>query len=129
MNRRRAIKTLTSLAAMVCFAKFELLRKPGPFKIHFIGLGGAGSNIIEHIHKKGINARYTCITSPERPHLPADIEFILFGPAGHDYHTYKVEMKDLEISDDIQNLFKGDSMFVLFAGFGGTTGTNLDRQL
>ena len=129
MNRRRAIKTLTALAAVVCFPKFEFLRKPGPLKVHFIGLGGAGSNIIEHIHKKGITARYTCITSPERPKLPADIEFIQFGPAGHDYHNYKVEMKDIEISDDIQNLFKGDLMFVLFAGFGGTTGTNLTRQL
>ena len=129
MNRRRAIKTLTALAAVVCFPKFDLLSKPGPLNLHFIGLGGAGSNIIEHIHKKGIKARYTCITSPERPYLPADIEFIQFGPAGHDYHNYKVEMKDIEISDDIQNLFKGDSMFVLFAGFGGTTGTNLTRQL
>ena len=129
MNRRRAIKTLTALAAVVCFPKFEFLRKPGPLNVHFIGLGGAGSNIIEHIHKKGITAKYTCITSPERPKLPADIEFITFGPAEHDYHTYKVEMKDLEITDDIQNLFNGDSMFVLFAGFGGTTGTNLAKQL
>ena len=129
MNRRRAIKTLTAIAAVVCFSKFELLCKPGPLNLHFIGLGGAGCNIIEHIHKKGITARYTCITSPERPKLPADIEFIQFGPAGHDYHTYKVEMKDLEITDDIQNLFNSDSMFVLFAGFGGTTGTNLTRQL
>ena len=129
MNRRRAIKTLTALTAVVCLPKFEFLRKPGPFKIHFIGLGGAGSNIIEHIHKKGIKARYTCITSPERPHLPADIKFIQFGPSEHDYHTYQVEMKDLEISEDIQNLFKSDSIFVLFAGFGGTTGSNLSRQL
>ena len=129
MNRRHAIRTLSALVAMVCFPKFELLSKPGPLNLHFIGLGGAGCNIIEHIHKKGVKARYTCITSPERPYLPADIEFIQFGPAGHDYHNYKVEMKDIEISDDIQNLFKGDLMFVLFAGFGGTTGTNLTRQL
>ena len=129
MNRRRAIKTLTALAAVVCFPKFDLLSKPGPLNLHFIGLGGAGSNIIENIHKKGIKARYTCITSPERPYLHAAIEFIPFGPAEHDYHTYQAEMKDLEITDDIQHLFNGDSMFVLFAGFGGTTGTNLTRQL
>ena len=129
MNRRRAIKTLTALAAVVYLPKFELFNNSRPLKFHFIGLGGAGSNIIEHIHKKRINARYTCITSPERPHLPDDIEFIQFGPADHDYHTYKVEMKDLEITDAIQNTFNSDSMFVLFAGFGGTTGTNLTRQL
>lgn len=129
MNRRRAIKTLTTLTAVVCLPKFELLYKPRALNLHFIGLGGAGCNIIEHIHKKGIDARYTCITSPERPKIPADIEFILFGPAEHDYHTYKVEMKDLEISGEVKNLFDSDSMFVLFAGFGGTTGTNLTRQL
>jgi len=129
VNRRRAIKTLTALAAVVYLPKFELFNNSRPLKFHFIGLGGAGSNIIEHIHKKGIDARYTCITSPERPHLPTDIEFIQFGPAEHDFHTYKVEMKDLEIKDDIQNLFNSNSMFVLFAGFGGTTGTNLTRQL
>ena len=129
MNRRRAIKTLTALAAVICFPKFELLSKPGPLNLHFIGLGGAGCNIIEHIHKKGINARYTCITIPERPHLPADIEFIQLGPAEHDYHNYQAELKDLEISGEVKNLFDCDSMFVLFAGFGGTTGTNLTRQL
>ena len=129
MNRRRAIKTLTALDAVVYLPKFELFNNSRPLKFHFIGLGGAGSNIIEHIHKKGIYARYTCITSPERPKLPADIEFIPFGPAGHDYHTYRVKIKDFEITDAIQNLFNSDSMFVLFAGFGGTTGTNLTRQL
>ena len=130
MNRRQAIKTLTALVAVVRLPKFELRNKLRPLNIHFIGLGGAGCNVIEHIHKKGIDARYTCITSLERPHLPDDIEFIQFGPADHDYHTYcKVEMKDLEISEDILNLFKSNLLFVLFAGFGGTTGTNLTRQL
>ena len=129
MNRRHAIRTLSALVAMVCFSKLELLRKPGPLNLHFIGLGGAGCNIIEHIHKKGIKARYTCITSPERSYLPADIEFIPFGPAEIDYHTYKMEMKDYEISKEIQNLFTSNLKFVLFAGFGGNTGTNLTRQL
>ena len=129
MNRRHAIRTLSALVAMVCFPKFEFLNKPRPLNIHFIGLGGAGCNVIEYIHKKGICARYTCITSPERPHLPADIEFIQFGPAEIDYHTYKMEMKDYEISKDIQNLFTSNLKFVLFAGFGGNTGTNLTRQL
>jgi len=54
---------------------------------------------------------------------------VVYPLAEHDYHTYRLEMKDLEITDDIQNLFNSNSMFVLFAGFGGTTGTNLTRQL
>ncbi|MEI8226004.1 MAG: hypothetical protein WCG82_08755 [Bacteroidota bacterium] len=129
MNRRQALKTLTALAALIYLLKLELFINSRPLKIHFIGLGGAGSNVIEHIHKKGIDARYTCISSPERPHLPRDIEFILFGTEEHDYRTYKEKIKDLEISDEIQNLFNSDSYFVLFTGFGGITGTNLTRQL
>jgi len=129
MNRRHAIKTLTALAAVVYLPNFKFFNNSRTLKIHFIGLGGAGCNIIENIHKKGIKARYTCITSPERSYLPADIEFIPFGPAEHDYHTYQVKMKNLEISEDVKNIFDGNSSFVLFAGFGGTTGTNLTRQI
>ncbi len=40
---------------------------------HFIGLGGAGCNALEYIHRQGITAKYTCISYPERPHRPVDI--------------------------------------------------------
>ena len=76
MNRREAIKGLTTWGAMAIFPNLfpcgNVAGKTGAKRpIHFVGLGGAGSNVLEHIHKKGIEARYTCITTPPRNYLSA----------------------------------------------------------
>ena len=83
---------------------------------HFIGLGGAGCNALEHIHQQGIKAKYTCISYPERPYLPKDIHFISFIRSGK------------------RQLFDGSKMFtrnyryILMAGLGGITGSYLVEE-
>ena len=69
-------------------------------QIHFIGLGGAGCNALEHIYRQGIHANYTCISYPERPELPADIHFIKYARLSK-WHLFEAG-----------NLFKENSKYL-----------------
>ncbi len=87
MNRREAIKGLTTWGAMAIFPNLfptgDVAGKTTATRpLHFVGLGGAGCNVLEHIHKKGIDAKYTCITTPPRNNLSAGINFIDYSPFG-----------------------------------------------
>ena len=86
-------------------------------KFHFIGLGGAGCNALEYIYRQGIKAKYTCISYPERPELPPDIRFIKC--------TRQIKRHLFETG----SLFKEDSKYILLAGLGGDTGSNLLVEL
>lgn len=128
MNRREALKTLTTLSALSLMPKIIFPNTPTTSKIHFVGLGGAGCNVLEHIHKKGIKAKCTCITSPERLHLPIETTFIKFESPNRK-NIYDVFEAYFSLSTEIENVFKDDSTYILMAGFGGNTGTNLTREL
>ena len=86
-------------------------------QIHFIGLGGAGCNALEHIYRQGIHANYTCISYPERPELPPDVYFIKYARLSK-WHLFEVG-----------NLFKENCRYVLLAGLGGNTGSYLIEEL
>lgn len=128
MNRREAIKTLTALSVIAILPKIIFSANPTTSKIHFVGLGGGGCNALEHIYKKGVKAKYTCITSPTRPHLPLEIKFIRFDSPKEHFSTDDFE-DYFSLSTEIENVFRNDSTYILMAGFGGYTGTNLTREL
>lgn len=86
-------------------------------RIHFIGLGGAGCTALEHIYQQGIQAKYTCISYPERPELPPDIHFIKYARLSK-WHLFEVG-----------NLFKENCRYILLAGLGGNTGSYLVEEL
>lgn len=92
--------------------------------MHIIGLGGAGSNIVEFLHSKNINAKFTCITNPERPNLHSDIKFIKFI-----YPTNKYINFDNEIQSEIKELFKENENYIIFSGLGGHTGSFLNVKI
>jgi cell division GTPase FtsZ len=103
--------------------------------IHIIGLGGAGSNMVEYIHNKEFQAKFTMVTTPIRTNLPSEINFIeyvskgiYFGKEGH-----KVRFSDFSqpviVPKKLNNFFSNDYHYVLLAGFGGFTGTVLTREL
>jgi cell division GTPase FtsZ len=103
--------------------------------IHIIGLGGAGSNMVEYIHNKDFQAKFTMVTKPIRTNLPSEINFIeyvskgiYFGKDGD-----KVRFSDFSqpviVPKKLNNFFSNDYHYVLLAGFGGFTGTVLTREL
>lgn len=103
--------------------------------IHFIGLGGAGSNLVEYIYSKGVQAKFTMITEPKRPNLASEINFIKFVSKGVYFGKVgkKVRFSDLSqpliVPKKVNDLIIDDCHYVLLAGFGGFTGTVLTREL
>lgn len=91
-------------------------------KVHFIGFGGAGSNLLEFLHSKKLNAKFTCITNPERPKLHSDINFIK-------YICIKNKNFDIEISFQMDAIFNENENYILFSGFGGNTGAFLTIKI
>lgn len=109
--------------------KINLLGITSKLPTHFIGLGGAGSNVLEYIHSKGLQAQYTCITSPERLHLAPDINFIRFDSPEDYYLNDNLHNEEIILSPEIKNVFQGKSRYILLAGLGGYTGTLLGKSL
>ncbi len=104
--------------------------------LHFVGLGGAGTNAVEFIHEKGIKAQYTCISNPERKGLSPDINFIRFVAPGRSlvkdgkevYRLANMTQK-LVIPKEVENVFISNYRFILLAGLGSYTGTYMFREL
>jgi cell division protein FtsZ len=128
MNRRELLKTLTVLGVAGLFPDNPYTSRPAARSVHFVGLGGGGCNALEHIHGKGVKARYTYITHPERPALPAGIRFISADPAQVN-HLLQEPETFFSQSPAIENVFTEDATYILLAALGGDTGTTLVREL
>jgi cell division GTPase FtsZ len=111
--------------------KNNLNKKP----IHIIGLGGAGSNMVEYIHNKDFQAKFTMVTTPIRKNLPSEINFIEYVSKGIYFgrDDDKVRFSDFSqlviVPKKLKNFFSNDYHYILLAGFGGFTGTVLTREL
>lgn len=104
---------------------------------HFVGLGGGGSNVVEHIQRKGVKAHFTCITYPKRQ-SNTSVEYIPFKHPGHDLPTYSLTpgtIADfdratlLPMLDSLLDIFSNDRHFILLSGLGGYTGSRLTEIL
>lgn len=107
-----------------------------PTHVHFVGLGGAGSNMVEYIQKKGTKGKFTCISHPVRPNLDANIQFVHFLPPGTSYVHNGVESirvsemnQPIEVPPQVWSLFLAQEPVVLLAGLGGYTGTYMMEAL
>src|SRR5690606_33418372 len=102
-------------------------------QFHFIGLGGAGCNVVEGMHAKEIQGKFTCITELKRPHLAEQIQFAIFLPPGDRERKLPSGIPDMklpiQLSDKIKEVFSENDTYILLAGLGGFTGTKLVGQL
>jgi len=95
--------------------------------IHVIGLGGAGSNILEQLFKVQPSLKYTMVTDPIRSSIPESVEFI------HYIHHFAFRN---ELGEEVNFLPAAlverigiDEHLIILAGLGGGTGTLLTDQL
>lgn len=128
MDRREALKGLAALGLLGILPKLSLFNSTPDSEFHIIGLGDAGSNVLQLMHKMGIKANYTCICSRVRQHLPKDIKFIKF-QSPKVFYTNETRINRIPLTDEINELFKPNNKYLLLAGLGGYTGTNLVRSL
>lgn len=136
MTRRETLKNLSLLGALAFLPKSVFAFFEDDIPLHFIGVGGAGCNMIEQLYQRGTTGKFTCITQPQRPYLPQDIRFIEFVSPGEPvYHKGELMYRntnweaDLKIPDSVLQLFHPNEKYVLFSGLGGYTGTKLTVAL
>ncbi len=107
----------------------ELLKKKQD-KILAIGVGGAGSNAVSRLAKKGIQGAITVAANTDAYHLlntEADMKLILGSElteglgAGSDPIIGRAAAE--ESTEDIRELVKGADLVFVQAGLGGGTGT------
>jgi cell division GTPase FtsZ len=136
VSRKDILKFFGTLAAFSFLPKFLFSNEQKPDSVHFIGLGGAGSNQVESLFNKGIEGKFTCISNPVRKNLPSKINFIHFIPPGKSIVKNGKEIchfsdmqQSIIIPDSILNIFESNDIFVLLSGLGGYTGTYMTESL
>ena len=109
-------------------------RSAKPF--HFIGLGGAGTNLLRCFYEKGFSGRFTIINDTRSIDFPQDIGFIRFAPPdpdkvlfGQKFYEMSDLMKDRGIPQDIRDLMGGDEKYIILSGLGRYTGSYLSMKL
>lgn len=132
MNRRSALKSLAILSGGVFLNEKIGKKTPPALPYHFVGLGGAGCNVVERICDKGMPGRYTCISSPARPGLSEKITFLEMQFEGRPEqflyggrYRFNSLYKTFQLPPAVKNIFKQGEKTILFAGLGGLTGSCL----
>lgn len=136
MNRRAVLKNFVAAGIMGTLPPYTWPGYSGSKTLHIVGLGAAGTCLAEIIRKKEIRANYTCIHSTQRQSSFPDINHINFIPPGEVYKHNGVEVfrsRDMEqklmVPGEIKTVFNRNDKFVLIAGLGGYTGTNMMLEL
>ena len=120
MDRRNAIKTLTVLMASSVIPIGAMGGTNSNKIINYIGVGTAGSTIISKMIEKGVKGNFTYIDNKEMPKMGGSINYI-FHPK-----TNKLEIdKNFIIPTEVKKVFNSGEKYVLIAGLGHYSGTNL----
>ena len=113
------------LGAFALLPNIRALGNQANANLHFVGLGHGGTNALAHIHQKGIDAKYSCITGSHVSHLTPDVKHI-FWQTPPEYRILGVYyMSPLSLTPEMKAIFSGDDTFVILAGLGSSVGTGL----
>lgn len=135
MNRKEAIKVLATIGIIATMPTLVNVKK-GRRRIHFVGLGGAGSKAMGKVYEQGSLAKYTYFTDVEHYKSIPNINFILYTPL----NNYKSQISEnsnpliefeekIALPPDLKNIFNKNDSFILLAGLGGYTGTKTSEFL
>lgn len=135
MERRQVIKNLTGIAALAFLPKQHLFAMQQKKPIHFIGLGKAGTKVLNLFHERGLGHYYTAITDPERVNVSADVKMINYREL---LPAHELREDELFFCDPIDSsafvkeskeILKADHKYVLLGGLGGFTTSRIGRSL
>jgi hypothetical protein len=88
--------------------------------LHFIGMGSSGSNLINALYLKGIQASYTVILNSEREHHETCQVVHYRLPGNRYYKNPNWPAKQLKLTKKITSLFTQDQTYLFLLGLGGT---------
>jgi|688.fasta_scaffold276944_2 cell division GTPase FtsZ len=95
-------------------------------KIHFVGVGGAGCNVVEYAMKQMPNAKFTFINNSTRKNIPKGVEFIDVRHCHSSiyYNGFSMSMQDFYGMKEVVKVFDNEDMtYLIFVGLGGNTGS------
>ena len=125
MKRRELIKGLGILEAMTFIPGILAIGNKIDKKLHFVGLGQGGTNAMVHIHEKGIEAKYSCITGSYVSHLKPGMEHLFF-ETPHDCRIGWIHYKKpMAITPEIKAIFNEDHQYIILTGLGASVETGL----
>lgn len=134
MERRQVIKRLTGLAALAFLPKQHIHAMQQKKPIHIVGLGSAGTRVMELCYNSGLGDVYSAITNSSECELEG-VQVI------HYKHELSVRERVLQeinhpeaivpfaLPDETLNIFTADHRYVLLAGLGGYTGTHMSKEI
>ncbi|MDP2890644.1 MAG: hypothetical protein Q8P34_16980 [Bacteroidota bacterium] len=129
MKRREVIKGLGVLGVLAFLPDITATGNHASTQLHFVGLGQGGTNAMVHIYKKGIDAKYSCITGPYVSHLKPEMEYLFF-ETPQDYRINGIHYKiPLELTPEMKVLFSENHRYVILTGLGASVGTGLIGSL
>ena len=125
MKRREVIKGLATLGTLAFLPNFGIDGIHTSAHLHFIGLGHGGTTGLASIQKKGIEAKYTCITGPFVSHVKSDFRHIFFESL-QEYRVNGIKYKEqLPLTREMEDVLSENDFFVILTGLGSSVGTGL----
>jgi len=123
MKRREVIKGLAAIGALALLPKTGVLGNQPKPNLHFVGLGHGGTNALAHIHQKGIEAKYSCITGPHVSHLTPDVKHIFWKTPPEYRILGKYYLTPLSLTNEMKAVFSENETFIILTGLGSSVGT------
>lgn len=133
MLRRDLLKGIFATTMLSAIPSFIRNKKSShgqqhKLNIHFVGLGGAGCNTVEYAMTKKSNAQFTFINQKTNRDIPENVNFIdLSNFKSNPYYSgFAMSPEEFYEMDEVVNVFEAkDTVYILFAGLGGVTGSKL----
>lgn len=124
MKRRLLIKGLAAFGALAILPSINVLGNRGT-KLHFIGLGFAGRNVITHIYQKGIEAEYTFMCCTPHPEMTSDMNYIYYEYPRHIRQSNELGKQPMPLTNEMKRILSPDRIYVVIVGLGAFSGTSL----
>jgi hypothetical protein len=110
MHRRDLIKAIVGLPFVVLLSDFVngnkvILKTNKKLKIHFVGLGGAGCNIVEYAIQNNPEAKFTFINQGTTRKIPKNVNYIDIG-------KYESNLYYSGYAMDINEFYEGCFKFI-----------------
>jgi len=127
MKRREIIKGLGALGILsiipgVSIGNLYCNNK----RFHFVGLGSAGANILNHIRKKGIDGKYSSFNwypSNVEPHK--GVRHLYYEYPRHLRQSNELGKQCNPLTAEMKKILSDDRIYIVIAGLGAYSGTSL----
>jgi len=133
MDRRKALRNLTGLAALAFLPKQHLFALQQKKAVHFLGIGSAGTKVLHLFQKREMGDHFTSINDGRS--AMADTHFIQYSHPMTErdrviqeyYHPDTIA--PFVYPEEVKDIFQKDQSYVLLAGLGGYTATHMSKAI